>query len=194
MAVAPKPISKAQSRPRRAPSLIMVRLTGPTGTERTKPKKRPVNAADSEGGRSNISGGETAAVLLFLLLDFVADLAGNPGPDKAVEQIEGEDQGQDDRQDQAAQNKQAAGEDEDEDCFGERAARPQIQRLERGVLDLAYHHEGEKQEQSRQQVAPRAGGKVGVILVPHQKQGQRRHQSGGRRDGESEKLLASAPA
>src|SRR5579862_9392368 len=95
MAVAPKPIIKAQRRPRRAPSLMMVRLTGPTGTERTKPLRNPVKAARSEGRRGGMSRGR-GAVFVFLFLDFVADFAGNARANKAVEQIEGEDDGEND--------------------------------------------------------------------------------------------------
>src|SRR5437899_1408541 len=58
MAVAPNPINAAHLNPRRAPSLRIVRLIGPTGMDNSKPKINPVRAATSMGGRlSSISIG-----------------------------------------------------------------------------------------------------------------------------------------
>src|SRR5271155_3709690 len=95
---APNPIIVAQSRPDLAPSLMMVRLTGPTGTERMKPLRNPVMAASTKGW-SNISMGGGAGVLLLLLfLDFVADLAGDARANEPVKQVEGEDRRQDNGQ------------------------------------------------------------------------------------------------
>src|SRR5580658_5670253 len=105
MLEAPKPISSAQSNPRRAPSLMMVTLTGPTGTERMKPLRNPVKAASRKGWPS-ISMGRCATVLFVLFLDFVADLARDARANEAVEQVQGEHQGQDHRQDPPAQKDQ----------------------------------------------------------------------------------------
>src|SRR5277367_3035640 len=98
MAMAPKPISVAQSKPRRAPSLTMVRLTGPTGTERMKPLMNPVRKATRLEWSSGISvGGWTGVVVLFFF-DLVPDFSGNLGPDESVKQINGEHHRQDDGQ------------------------------------------------------------------------------------------------
>src|SRR5690242_19626480 len=54
MAVAPSPINAAHLNPRRAPSLRIVMLIGPTGMDNTKPEISPVRAATRMGGRSSI--------------------------------------------------------------------------------------------------------------------------------------------
>src|SRR5580700_4199576 len=126
MAEAPKPICNAQSNPRRAPSLMMVTLTGPTGTESMKPDAKPVTAAIRKWW-PYISTGGRAAVLLVLFFDFVADLARDARADESVEQVHGEHQRQDDGQDQPAQNHQGGNKNDDDNGFGEGAPRPQIQ-------------------------------------------------------------------
>ena len=45
MAEAPRPMSVAQTKPRRAPSLMIVKFTGPTGMDSSKPLTNPVSAA-----------------------------------------------------------------------------------------------------------------------------------------------------
>src|ERR1700683_3855638 len=152
MGVAPKPINSAQANPRRAPSLTMVRLTGPTGTERTKPLTNPVSAASSRGW-SNISKRGIAAVLLFLLfLDIAADLAGDARADEAVEQVDREHDRQDDRQDDLAQQDQGRDKNDGDDGLRKRAPRPQVEGFEGRILDFAHHHEGEKQQEARQRI------------------------------------------
>src|SRR5208282_5283605 len=108
---APKPIRVAQSKPRRAPSLTMVRLTGPTGTERMKPNKKPVKAATRLGCRCGMSGGGGIGVVVFLFFfDLVPDFSGNLRTNESVQQIEGENGRQDNGQNAFPQNDQAADE------------------------------------------------------------------------------------
>src|SRR5580658_4910786 len=163
MAEAPKPISSAHSSPRRAPSLIMDALTGPTGTERMKPLRNPVRAARRRGW-PNISRRGSATVLLLFLFDFVADLARDARTDEPVQKVEGEDRGQDDGQDQPPQNHQSGQKENREHSLGKRAPRPQVEGLERRILEFANHHDREKQKDARQQIAPRPGGKIGLVL------------------------------
>src|SRR5208282_1992207 len=111
-----------------------------------------------------------AVVVLVFLLDFVADFAGNLGPDESVEQIDGKNNGQNDGQNQTAQDDQEADEKDGNDGLGETAPGPQVERFERRIFDFANHHDGEKDEQSRQNKTPRPGGEVAVgLIAPHQK-------------------------
>src|SRR5580658_70573 len=193
MAEAPKPISRAQSSPRRAPSLMMVTLTGPTGTESMKPEANPVMAA-SRKWWPFISMGSRSTFLVFLFLNFVADLARNARANETVKQINCEHQWHDDRQDQIAKHDQSRDKDDHDHRFEEGAARPQIQSLEGRILDLADHHERQKQQQPRQQITPRSGRQIGAILIPHQKPSQRRHQTRRRRNGKPQEFFPTAPA
>src|ERR1051325_520763 len=52
MMVAPRPMRNAQPKPRRAPSLTMEMLMGPTGMETRKPLTKPVSAGTVYGDRS----------------------------------------------------------------------------------------------------------------------------------------------
>src|SRR4051812_36163090 len=94
MVVAPNPIKKAQKNPRRAPSFMMVRLTGPTGIERIKPLIKPVSAASRIGGNSGMRAhsGVTvgAGFLVVLFLDVMAHLARDARPDETINQVERE--------------------------------------------------------------------------------------------------------
>src|ERR1700722_327720 len=122
---------------------MMVTLTGPTGTERRKPLRNPVNAARRKGW-TYMSMRRWAALIFLLVFDFVADLSGNAWANKAVEQVNREHQRQDDGQDESPQKYQAGDEDDDHHGFGEAAPRPQIEGLEGRILDLADHHERQK--------------------------------------------------
>src|SRR5208283_63269 len=110
MAEAPKPMSSAQSNPRRAPSLMMVRLTGPTGTERMKPLRNPVTAASRKGWPSISVVG--AVHVLFLLFNFVADLARDARPNKPVKKVNGEHRWQHNGQNEPSQNHQSGGKED----------------------------------------------------------------------------------
>src|SRR5665213_2287653 len=93
---APNPIIIAQSSPDRAPSLMMVRLTGPTGTERINPLRKPVRRARRRGCWPNMSRGG-ASFVVFFLLDLVAHLAGNAGANEPVKKVQRENYGKHDR-------------------------------------------------------------------------------------------------
>src|SRR5271156_3307330 len=151
MAEAPKPIISAQSKPRLAPSLMMVTLTGPTGTERRKPLRNPVNAARRKGW-TYISTRRGAALFFFLVFDFVPDLARNARANEAVEQVNREHQRQDDGKNEPPQKHQAG--DADDEHHGSREASPrlQVERLEGRILDFADHHEGQEQKDTGQEI------------------------------------------
>jgi hypothetical protein len=53
--VAPSPIIAAHRKPRRDPSLMMVRLTGPTGIDRSRPLITPVNPATRDGCSESVN-------------------------------------------------------------------------------------------------------------------------------------------
>src|SRR5580704_7077805 len=127
MTVAPAPISSPQRKPERAPSLMMVTLTGPTGTERRNPLIKPVKAASIKGCWSNMSGG-IAGLFFFVVFffDFVADLAGNSGTDKPIEEVKDKNYRQNDGQNQSPQNHQRGGENNGDNRFWKRAPRAQI--------------------------------------------------------------------
>src|SRR6266436_6591416 len=115
MTTAPRPIRKAQRNPRRAPSLIMVKLIGPTGTESKNPLTKPVRPATSMGGRWNILAPQSRAaahaldvIFVFLLLDFVADLARDARTDEAINKVTGKQDGKDDLQDFFPEQHQAS--------------------------------------------------------------------------------------
>src|SRR5438046_7644764 len=94
MAVAPRPIIIAQKNPRRAPSFMIVRLIGPTGTDSSKPLTQPVKPARTMGGSSAMRGSirrRLLAVFVLLFLDFTANPAGNARSDEPVNQIKGEE-------------------------------------------------------------------------------------------------------
>src|ERR1051325_893124 len=107
MATAPRPMSEAQRKPRRAPSFMMVRLIGPTGIERSSPLINPVRAASKLGCRSNIVGGRIfvlVLILVILVLDLVPNLARNAGPNESINEVAGEKQRQNDRQQNISQD------------------------------------------------------------------------------------------
>src|SRR5690349_22763435 len=60
--VAPRPIRTAHLNPRRAPSLRMVKLIGPTGMDRIRPAINPVSAAMRIGGRKGMPAGTMQAL------------------------------------------------------------------------------------------------------------------------------------
>src|ERR1043166_747771 len=124
---APRPIRNAQRNPRRAPSLIMVKLIGPTGTESRKPLTKPVRPATSMGGRWNILAPQSGAaahaldviLAFFFLLDFVSDLARDARADEAIDQVNGKQNRQDDLQDFFPEQDQARDEQHDDHHFCE---------------------------------------------------------------------------
>src|SRR3954466_3933287 len=92
MAIAPRPIMKAQKNPRRAPSLTMVMLMGPTGMETTKPLIKPaMPAVKRELNWSIRSVQRFVAVVLILVFffDFLAHFAGDSRTDEAINQVGG---------------------------------------------------------------------------------------------------------
>src|SRR5260221_13591247 len=98
--VAPRPMRNAHRKPRRAPSLRMDKLIGPTGMERRKPLIKPVRAARRIGGRLYI--------LFFFFFDFVANFAGDTRTDEAVNEVQREHGGQDVIEDFLAQDEDQA--------------------------------------------------------------------------------------
>src|SRR5581483_8141747 len=134
-------MSKAQKRPRRAPSLMIVKLTGPTGTESSRPKVKPTAAARMSGVGSAMSGIQRGALVVFLFFDFVAHLVRDARADEAIEQIDGENEGQDEWEYEIVQNEQQADEDDRDNHLREGAPRFQVERLERRIFDFTHHHQ-----------------------------------------------------
>src|SRR6266481_2314333 len=95
MLVAPRPMRPAHLKPRRAPSFMMVRLTGPTGMERRSPLMNPVNAAKTIGGRLNMARNLDGRILQFVFFfvvgfDLMPDFARNTRADESVKKVQGE--------------------------------------------------------------------------------------------------------
>src|ERR1700683_2394293 len=109
IADAPTPIIVAQSNPDLAPSLIMVRLTGPTGTESMNPLRKPVSAARRRGCCSNMSMIYATILLVFLLLDVTTDLPGNTRTNEPVEKAESEHDRKHNRKNQSPQDEAQIG-------------------------------------------------------------------------------------
>ena len=87
-------MSSAQRKPRRAPSLRMVRLIGPTGIEaKISAQTKPASAASKMGCVSAMSALRLRLVVVFL--DFLAPGARKMRAHKAVKQIAREEQRQD---------------------------------------------------------------------------------------------------
>src|SRR5437867_12254146 len=94
MAVAPRPIIIAQKNPRRAPSFMIVRLIGPTGTDKSRPLINPVTPASRIVWRSVIPASlrqQLVGFFFVLFLDFTADFSGNARTDEPIQQIKGEE-------------------------------------------------------------------------------------------------------
>src|SRR2546428_1138777 len=94
MRVAPRPIINAQKNPRRAPSFMIVRLTGPTGIDRSKPLRKPVRPASRMGERLAMRAlGRRSLFSFFLvfLLDFPSHLAGDARADETVHEVKREE-------------------------------------------------------------------------------------------------------
>src|SRR5208282_4426888 len=101
-------MSAAQTKPRRAPSLIIVKFTGPTGMDSNKPLTKPVSAAMKMAVCSGmILMGRVRFVLVFLL-DFPAPCARDARSHEAIDEIEREERRQHVIKDFFAQNQQTA--------------------------------------------------------------------------------------
>src|ERR1039458_3354232 len=83
--VAPSPMKTPHLKPRRAPSLRMVRLMGPGSEEKNTAQTKPANAATKIGCVSAMS--VSSLRLVLVLLDFPAPRARNVRAHKTIEQI-----------------------------------------------------------------------------------------------------------
>src|ERR1051326_7870371 len=110
MTVAPAPMSAAHLKPRRAPSLRMLRLMGPTGMEMSSPLMKPVPMATAVGGRSMRSG-RGRVIVVVLVLNLLDHLLGNARTDKPVNQVGGEEHGQDEDEEFVLQDEGGADEE-----------------------------------------------------------------------------------
>src|SRR3954464_10744716 len=91
--VAPSVMRRAHLKPRRAPSLIMVRLTGPTGIASSSALKKPVKAERTMGCIASIELLLRQFFLVFLF-DFVAHAIRNTRANETVYQVERKERGQ----------------------------------------------------------------------------------------------------
>src|SRR3569833_976109 len=86
MVVAPSVMRTAHLKPRRAPSLMIVRLTGPTGMASKSALKKPVSAERTMGCIASIELRQF--FFLFLLFDLVAHPPRNARANEAIDQIQ----------------------------------------------------------------------------------------------------------
>ena len=77
-------------------------------------------------------------------------LARNLGTDKAVDEVDGEDERGDDRKDALPEGNESGDDHEDDQHLVERLAGPPVELLEGRIFDLAHHQVGEEQQQHRQ--------------------------------------------
>src|SRR5262245_37029145 len=109
-------MSIAHLKPRCAPSLMMVRLFGPTGIdENMNAVTNPATDASGMGCQSDMSTRLVGFVRFFL--DFMPPRAREAWPHETVNQIRGEKRGQHVVKNLFLQNQNAAGEQRHEDGF-----------------------------------------------------------------------------
>src|SRR5665647_1227279 len=136
-------MSKAQRKPRCAPSLRMVRLIGPTGIEaKISAQTKPASTASKTGCVSAMSIRRSRFVVV--LFDFPAPRARNMRADEAVKQIGGEENRQDVIQNLLAQNQHQTQEQRADDYFQKSCGRAQAKRFETRIANFAHHHRGQK--------------------------------------------------
>src|SRR5271168_4127830 len=129
MNAAPSPISIAHANPRRAPSLMMVRLMGPTGTdEKTSALKNP--AIPAKRIECDSIGSVSDAMFIIIFFNLPAPGTRNVGPDKTVKQVGCEEKRQHVINDFILQNQEAPEEYRSNHDFQKRGRRAQSQRLE----------------------------------------------------------------
>src|ERR1035438_6579509 len=102
-------MSTAHLNPRCAPPLMMVRLTGPTGMESSRPLKKPVRAESKMDCSSGMwFSMRCVRVVLVFIFNFPAPGARDARPHKSVNQIRREKQRQNKHQDFFTQNDHTA--------------------------------------------------------------------------------------
>src|SRR5215510_10880069 len=90
MTTAPKPIRAAHLKPRRAPSLIIVRLIGPVGMELRKPLPNPIMPARTAKIASSdmrLLFRPAGGLFVVFLFNLAPNLTGDSRPDKAINEI-----------------------------------------------------------------------------------------------------------
>src|SRR5664280_2212098 len=97
-------MSKAQRKPRCAPSLRMVRLIGPTGIEAKISAQTKPASADNRTGCVSAMSVRRPRFVFVLFFNFLPPRARNVRSHKTVEQIGGEENRQDVIQNLLAQN------------------------------------------------------------------------------------------
>src|ERR1041385_2665539 len=192
MTVAPAPMRAAHLKPRLAPSFRMLRLMGPTGMEMSSPLMKPVPMATAVGGRSMRSG-RRRVIVVFLVLDFIDDFFRDARADKAVNEIGGEEHGQDEDEEFVLQYQGGADEEDADERFGEGAGGAEVEFFEGRIFHFAHHHEREEEHDGGKDEAHVALRET-LFVVPHHEHGERRDEAGRRRDGKAQELLAAAAA
>src|ERR1700679_1864459 len=146
-------MSSAHLNPRRAPSLMMVRLTGPTGIEeKTSAVMKPASAASKVGGKSGILISRVR--LVVILFNFTPPCAREAWSDETVNQICGEKCGQNIIKNFLAQNQNTADEQRAGDYFKKRRGRTQAESFETRITHGPDHHRRQKNQDGGEQIIP----------------------------------------
>src|SRR6266446_10932364 len=113
---------------------MIVRFTGPTGTDSSKPLMKPVSPASRiVSAMRTLFHGNLLRLLILFFFDLAADPAGNARADKTVHQVKREQGWQYVIQDILPQHHNEAEEQGCDDRFGESAGGTQSERFEAGI-------------------------------------------------------------
>src|SRR6185312_8542773 len=135
-------MSSAHLKPRRAPSLMMVRLTGPTGMASNNALKKPVSAERTMGCIASIELRQF--FFLFLLFDLMAHPPRNARANEAIDQIKRKKCGQQVIKNLFAEHENQAQEQGRAKRFGKCAGGAQPQGFEGRIFHRADHHRREE--------------------------------------------------
>src|ERR1044071_7532379 len=120
---------------------MMVRFTGPTGTDSSKPLMKPVRAASRiVSAMRSLVHQRFLCFLVVLFFDLAANPAGNAWADKAVYQVNCEQRRQHVIKDLLPQDHNEAQEQRGDNRFGKSAGGAQPKRFEARISNRADHH------------------------------------------------------
>src|SRR5262249_41733834 len=110
-------------------------------------------------------------LIVVFLFDFAPSLTRDSWPDKTINQVSHERDGQHDGQDSGPQSEKKPDEDRRDDHLGEGSRRTQVEFFKVGNLTSTDNKREENQQKAGKEIAPFPGGKISSVRR-HQKQRQ----------------------
>src|SRR6266446_1232185 len=134
---------------------MIVRFTGPTGTDSSKPLMKPVSPASRiVSAMRTLFHGNLLRLLILFFFDLAANPAGNARSDKTVHQVKREQGWQYVIKNLFPQDHDEPEEQGGDNRFGKSAAGTQAERFETGISYLADHHGRKEQQDGDEQPLP----------------------------------------